>query len=606
MSDACALPAGRVSADGHPTFPVRALPFVWHYVLRRRWHFSALLILLIGGASCAVAVQYGMRLLVDAMASGESHRSTVWVPFTLFVGLIGLESVLWRSAGWLTCHNVVATGVDIRLDLFQHLSGHPMRFFADHLAGSLSGRIIATAGSVAGLILAMAWNILPPCIDFIGAVILFATVDWRIAGALIVFVVLLVSAIAFYGARGRPLHRAYAEAVNLVGGELVDTTANSWAVKAFSARGRERQRLAGQLAAEAGAHTRSWLHLEKTRGIHDVALWTAASSMLAWSIYLWTIETITPGEVVMLSALTFRILFGSRDLALALIGTAQQLAVVDEALSKIARPNAVADRRSARLFVPGGGAIELRNVTFAYAGGHKVFDRCSLRIPAGQKVGLVGPSGSGKSTLIGLVQRLEDVQGGEILIDGQTITAVTQDSLRAAIAVVPQEISLFHRTVLENIGYGRPEASDTEVFAAARSARCEDFIRVLPEGYATIVGERGIKLSGGQRQRLGIARALLKDAPILILDEATAALDPESEAAVQKALAALMPGRTVLAIAHRLSTLASLDRILVLVDGEIVEDGSPAELRRASGAFGAMWRMQAEGLSTTEATVDAA
>jgi ATP-binding cassette subfamily B protein len=547
-----------------------------------------------------------MRLLVDAMAAGGDDRAAVWTPLTLFVGLIALESVLWRSAGWLTCRTVVATGVDIRLDLFGHLSGQPMRYFAGHLAGALGNRITASASAVAGLLLAIVWNILPPCTDFLGALILFATVDWRMALALLVFVVGIVGALALYGARGRPLHQAYAEKTSRVGGEVVDAVTNIWVVKAFSARGRERQRLAEQFAVEAGAQARSWLHIEKTRVLHDAALWIAASAMLAWSVHLWVAQAISPGEVVMVSALTFRILFGSRDLALALIGTAQQFAVVGEALDAIGRPHAVADQPGAEPFVARGGAIEFRDVTFVHEGDWQVFNRFSLRVPAGQKVGLVGPSGAGKSTLVGLVQRLEDVQRGRLLVDGQPVDAVAQDSLRAAIAVVPQEISLFHRSILENIRYGRPDASDAEVFAAARAACCDDFIGALPEGYATVVGERGTKLSGGQRQRLGIARAILKDAPILILDEATSALDSQSESAVQKALAALMRGRTVLAIAHRLSTLASLDRIIVLVDGKIVEDGRPNELRGAGGVFDRLWRLQAGGHSSSwERSTDA-
>lgn len=593
------------AGEGRPPFPTRALPFVWHCVLRRRWQFAALLVLIVGGAACAVAVQYGMRLLVDAMSAGGDDRAAVWTPFALFVGLIALESVLWRSAGWLTCRTVIATGVDIRLDLFGHLSGHPMRYFAGHLAGALGNRVTAASTAVVGLLVAIAWNILPPCTDFLGALILFATVDWRMAAVLVLFVVGVVGALALYGARGRPLHQAYAEEANRSGGELVDTVTNIWAVKAFSARDRERRRLAERFAVEAGAQARSWLHIEKTRVLHDAALWVAATSMLAWAVHLWVSRAISPGEVVMVSALTFRILFGSRDLALALIGTAQQFAVVGEALRAIGRPHTVADRPGARPFVARGGAIEFRDVTFVHEGDRKVFDRFSLHIPAGQKVGLVGPSGAGKSTLVGLVQRLEDAQRGQVLIDGQPLTAVTQDSLRAAIAVVPQEISLLHRSILENIRYGRPEASDAEVVAAARAACCDDFIRALPEGYATVVGERGTRLSGGQRQRLGIARAILRDAPILILDEATSALDSHSEAAIQKALAALMRNRTVLAIAHRLSTLASLDRIIVLVDGEIVEDGRPDELRGAGGVFDRLWRLQVGGLPW-ERSADAA
>jgi ATP-binding cassette subfamily B protein len=252
----------------------------------------------------------------------------------------------------------------------------------------------------------------------------------------------------------------------------------------------------------------------------------------------------------------------------------------------------VVDGPGARQLVRRGGSITFENVDFSYPGGREVFRRLTLRIDRGQRVGLVGPSGAGKSTVISLVQRLFDIDGGRLLIDGQDVRTMTQDSLRAAIAVVPQEVSLFHRSVLENIRYAKPEASDEQVLAAAKAARCDGFIHALPQGYATIVGERGAKLSGGQRQRLGIARALLKDAPIIVLDEATSALDTEAEIEIQRALGALMQGRTVLAIAHRLSTVARFDRLVVLRDGRIVEQGTPAELRRRRGLFDRMCRLQ--------------
>jgi len=333
--------------------------------------------------------------------------------------------------------------------------------------------------------------------------------------------------------------------------------------------------------------------------VFDVGLWFMAGTMLVWAITLWRSGDITPGEVVMVSALTFRILHGSRDLALALIGTTQHLNQIAETLRVIGQPHAVVEPPSAPAFRRLGGSIALQDVSFAYQDGRRVFQRLSLQIPAGQKVGIVGPSGAGKSTLLHLVQRLEDAQGGRVLVDGQDVTRVGQDSLRAAIAVVPQEIALFHRSLMENIRYGRPDAGEGEVIAAARAARCHDFIRSLPKGYATLVGERGIKLSGGQRQRIGLARAILKDAPIILLDEATSALDTESELEIQHALAALMRGRTVLAVAHRLSTVADLDRVVVLDGGRIVEDGSPGELRRRGGAFDRLWRLQAEGLASS-------
>jgi ATP-binding cassette, subfamily B, bacterial len=584
-------------APSAPSFLRRPLSFLAHYVCRRPWHFAGLLALVVAAAACSVGVQVGMKLLVDAMAGPERNAGAVWTPLALFIGLIGIENALWRSGGWLGSRTIVGVGVDIRLDLFEHLSGHPVGYFADHFAGSLGNRITSTAGAVGALISTLAWNIVPPCTDFVGAVIVLTTIDWRMAAALTAFVGLAAGGIALFGERGRPLHRAYADQASYVGGELVDVVSNIWAVKAFSARARERARLADKFAVEAQAQRQSWVYLEKTRVLHDVCLWVMAGSMLAWAISLWNAGQVTPGDVVIVSALTFRILHGSRDLAFAFVGMTQHLGFVAETLRVIGQPHGVSDAPWASRLINLGGSIAFEDVSFAYADGRRVFEKFTLRIPAGQRIGVVGPSGAGKSTLVGLLQRLDDVQNGRVLIDGQCVTGVTQDSLRAAIAVVPQEISLFHRSVMENIRYGRPDASDEEVVAAARYAYCDEFIRALPAGYDTPVGERGIKLSGGQRQRIGIARAFLKNAPIIILDEATSALDTESEMEIQRALAGLMRGRTVLAVAHRLSTLSSFDRLIVLVDGHIVEDGSPSELRRRGGTFDALWRLQAEGFT---------
>jgi len=551
-------------------------------------------------AACAIAGQYGMKLLVDAMAGGGRSLDIVVGPLVVFLGLMALENVLWRTAGCLNATTCVRTGADVRLDLFDYLAGHSMRYFADNFAGSLGGRISATAGAFGSVANTFIWNVLPPCFDFAGALIIFLTVDWRMGAVLALFVAVVAGTLGFLGVRGRPLHRAYAEQSGMVAGELVDSVANMWTVKAFAARRREHARLAAKLNGEAGAQIRSWLYLEKTRVFHDVALWTMTGSMLTWAVHLWTQGRVSPGEVVLVTALTFRILNGSRDLALALIGTIQPLAVIGDMLRVIGRPHAVPDRPNARPFAPRGGSVELDNVTFAYPDGHAVFRDFSLRVPAGQKVGIVGPSGSGKSTLTALIQRLDDPQRGHVSIDGQDVAHVQQDSLRAAIAVVPQEISLFHRSLLENIRYGRPDATDEEVYAASRAAYCDAFIRALPKGYDSIVGERGAKLSGGQRQRIGLARAILKNAPIIILDEATSALDTESEMLIQRAVAELTRARTVLAVAHRLSTLAGFDRIVVLVDGRIVEDGSPAQLRRRGGVFEGLWRRQADSLSVED------
>jgi ATP-binding cassette subfamily B protein len=455
--------------------------FVLHYVAARPWQFAALLAAVAGAAGCAVAVQYVMKLLVDAMAGPREASAMVWSALVLFVTFIAGESVLWRITGWLACRTTLGIGVHMRLDLFSYLNGQPMRYFADNLAGSLGQRLTATAGNFGALTNTVVWRILPPCIEFFGALIVFMTVDWRMMLALAVFVTAVTGGLIWFGERGRPLHRTYAAHAGVVAGDLVDVITNMWAVKSFSARAREAQRLAQGFRQEALAQRRSWLYLEKARALHDVALWGMAGGMLSWAVYLWSVGQITPGDVVVVSTLTFRILNSSRDLALSLVETAQYVGYIEDTLRVIAQPQTVVDAPDAKPLALRGGTVEFRNVRFSYGGGRsETLHGLNVRIPAGQKVGIVGPSGAGKSTLIHLLQRLYDVESGEVLIDGQHLTEMKQDSLRAALAVVPQEITLFHRTLMENIRFARPDAADEEVYAAARRESCFISVRCCP------------------------------------------------------------------------------------------------------------------------------
>ncbi|MDR6821064.1 ATP-binding cassette subfamily B protein [Neorhizobium sp. 2083] len=575
--------------------------FIWHYVKSWAANFIALLLLVSSAAACSVGVQYVMKILVDAMA-GPRNGTDAWWALGFFIGLIAAESVLWRLSGWLGCRTTVGVGVSIRLDLFHYLSGQSIRYFADNLAGSLGHRITSVAGHFGGLTNTVAWRILPIYVDFIGALIVFWTVDWKMMVALAFAVILIMAGLIVFGERGRPLHRDFAAKANEVAGDLVDVISNMWSVKAFSARRREWLRLKTKFEAEARIQKKSWMYTEKARVIHDIALWIMAGAMLVWALMLWSRSEISPGEVVVVSALTFRILHGSRDMAMSLVDMVQQFGFIADTLAVIGQRQTVVDHPGAPVVTATKGALSLENVSFSYRSGTHALNDISLEIPAGQKVGIVGPSGAGKSTFVHLLQRLYDLEAGQILIDGHAIDEITQDSLRRSLAVVPQEISLFHRSVMDNIRFGRPEASDEDVYAAARAAHCDTFIRFLSDGYDTLVGERGVKLSGGQRQRIGIARAFLKEAPIIVLDEATSALDSESELAIQRSLVEIMRDKTVLAVAHRLSTVASFDRIIVIDNGRIIEDGSPRELRERGGAFERMWRLQSEGLALEDAS----
>ena len=339
--------------------------------------------------------------------------------------------------------------------------------------------------------------------------------------------------------------------------------------------------------------------LERLRQFHAVTVFFVTAGVLVWSVELWRRGQISTGDVVLTTTLGFTVLHASRDFAMALVDMVQQFAKLAEAVQVLGLPHEMQDAADALPLQVRGGAIAFRNVRFSYPSGQRVLTDFMLDVPAGQKVGLVGRSGAGKSTIIALLQRLYDPDAGDVLIDGQNIAHVTQESLRGSIAVVQQDISLFHRSLLENLRYGRPEASNEEVYRAVEAARCTEFISRLPEGFDTLVGARGMKLSGGQRQRLAIARAFLMDAPIVLLDEATSSLDTESEQSIQEALSRLLKGRTVIAIAHRLSTLDLFDRIVVLDRGRIVEDGAPRRLLQTKGGvysrmYGRQLRVETE------------
>ena len=396
---------------------------------------------------------------------------------------------------------------------------------------------------------------------------------------------LLVFVMCRLAAAGWPLHHEFADRAAAVDGEMVDVVGNMPLVWTYCGIGREHRRLDATIDRELAARRRSLFYLEKLRLFHAGVTVLLTIALLAWAILLWQDGAATAGDVVLVCTLGLSILHATRDLAVALVDVTQHVARLAEALATLLVPHRLRDHPEAKPLAQSGRAVSFENVAFSYPDGQHVFTDFSLRILPGQRVGLVGPSGCGKSTLFVLLQRFYDVQGGRILLGRQDIARVTQESLRAAIAVVPQDISLFHRSIIENVRYGRPEASDAEVREAIVAANCDSFIAALPDRGATIVGDRGVKLSPGQRQRIGIARAFLKDAPILLLDEATSALDGDAEEAVRQALDRLMGGRTVVAIAHRLSSLRSFDRIVVLQAGQIREDGSPLALMRSNGIY---------------------
>ena len=573
-----------VGLDDLCRFATRPLAFIARYLRRRLVAHVVIVTAVLAAVGCSVTTQYGVKTLVDALASPAHGGSAVWFAFILLVSLIAADNLLWRVASWIANDAFVKVTGDLRSDLFRHLTGHAPSYFQDRLPGMLTSRITATSNAIFTIENMFVWNVLPPCVATLGAIILLLSVSVPMAVTLGLIAGVLVVAMFRFAAAGRPLHHDFADKASTVDGEMVDVIGNLPMVRAFCGIRREHSRFDQAVDREMSSRRRSLFYLEKLRLSHALITITLTICLLAWAIVLWQRGAATAGEVVLVCTLGMSVLHATRDLAVALVDVTQHFARLSEALLTLLLPHELRDHPEAVPLQRRGARVMFQDVTFAYREGHPVFENFSLELEPDQRVGLVGPSGGGKSTLFTLLQRFYDVQEGSILIDGQDISMVTQDSLRAAISVVPQDTSLFHRSVMENIRYGRPDATDEEVLQAAVAARCE-FIEALPEGFATKVGDRGLRLSGGQRQRIAIARGFLKKAPILLLDEATSALDSESEEAIREALERLMRGRTVLAIAHRLSTLRSFDRIVVLQAGRIVQDGPPDALIRREGIY---------------------
>jgi ATP-binding cassette subfamily B protein len=569
-----------------------AIAFLVRYVWRRFFSHSIVLAAVFGAVGCAVASQWAVKTLVDVLGTRNPAPYTLWGAVALLLALVAGDNLLWRLAGWVSTYAFVAVGGDIRLDLFNHLSGQGTRYFVERFPGALAGRITAAANAAWTIENSFVWTTVPPGAAVLGSIFLLGTINWRLTAVLLAVVGALGASIGWLAANGRHLHQSFAGHAAHVSGDLTDVVSNIGLVRAFGAANRERERLGSAIRDEMQAQRASLRSLERLRLFHALTVFIVTAGVLIWSVELWRLKQISTGDVVLTTTLGFTVLHASRDFAMALVDMVQQFAKLAEAVQVLGLPHEMQDAPDAKPLVLSGGSIEFRQVNFSYPNGQEVLKGFDLQVPAGEKIGLVGRSGAGKSTIIALLQRLYDPAGGTVLIDGQDISKVTQVSLRSSIAVVQQDISLFHRSLLENLRYGRPEATDEEVYSAVEAARCTEFINRLPQGFETLVGERGMKLSGGQRQRLAIARAFLMNASIVLLDEATSALDTESEQSIQEALARLFKGRTVIAIAHRLSTLDSFDRIVVLERGRIIEDGPPRRLMQAHGPYSRMYGRQ--------------
>jgi len=486
---------------------------------------------------------------------------------------------------------------DLYARCFSKLTNQTLFFHSNKFGGSLVSQTNKLVGAVERFWDTIIWSILPLIISLVGSIIVLSTLLWQYALFLLIFSIVF-SLVVYYGSKPMAkLTKKEAKASNKLNGQLADVISNILAVKSSGAEATEQKFFTKTVSSWRNSSLDVMRGFLKISTVYSSISMTMKVSAAAFSVYAAQNNLISVAAVYLIITYTSSVtrelwnMNGIMRNYNRIIGNANDMVEI------LQTPTTLIDKSDSKLKVT-NGEISMDKITFTHdeGQGDTLFHDFSLEIKPGEKIGLVGASGSGKTTLTKLLLRFADIDSGKITIDGQDISEVTQASLRAKIAYVPQEPLLFHRSVRENIAYGRPDATDTEIEEAAKKAGAYDFIVGLKDGFDTMVGERGIKLSGGQRQRVAIARAILKDVPILVLDEATSALDSESEALIQKSLETLMKNRTSIVIAHRLSTIAKLDRIIVLKDGKIVEDGSHDELiNKKRGVYAKLWARQSGG-----------
>jgi ATP-binding cassette, subfamily B, multidrug efflux pump len=605
VPNATAAPPAAVERDGPPP---GLLPFYMHFVRQSPRLYVAMFAF---GATVALldtVIPLFIGMLVGLMTAPEP-RVAVLAQAPLLMAMAALVLVarpLAILADSMVRNNAVIPGVTtlIRWQSHWHVIRQSWNFFQNDFAGRIANRVMNTSNSLRESVVSSIRAVWYIVVYGVTALLLVSSADWRLAVPIICWIVAFVFFLRYFVPRMRDLSRLSSEARSQVMGRVVDSYTNFPTVKLF-ARAADEDSYVREAMVEhrerIAAHMRMTTRFMGTLTCMNSALVVGTAGL---GISLWLAGQVSAAAVATALPLAWQIANMAGWVSWEVSGIFENIGVVQEGMETIAVPHALTDRPNARELVIGGGTIRFEHVRFSYGalarGGRAVLDDLSLEIAAGERVGVVGRSGAGKSTLVSLLLRFHDVEGGRITIDGQDLRDVTQESLRAAIGVVTQDTSMLHRSIAANIRYGRPQATDAEVEAAARQAHAHEFIVGLRDwkdrgGYEAHAGERGVKLSGGQRQRVALARVILKNAPILVLDEATSALDSEIEAAIQEQLETLMQGKTVIAIAHRLSTIARMDRLVVMDAGRIVEQGTHEELLRAGGHYALLWKRQSGG-----------
>ena len=537
--------------------------------------------------------------LLSIIQHNQLHDAkNLWILIALYgVSELWSSVIGWRLVLYLAWTFETAMQRDLYARCFSKLTNQTLFFHSNKFGGSLVSQTNKLVGAVESFWDTIIWSILPLVVSLVGSIIVLSTLLWQYALFLLIFSIVF-SIVVYYGSKPMAkLTKKEAKASNKLNGQLADVISNVLAVKSSGAETTEQKFFAKTVS--------SWRNssLDVMRGFLKVSTVYSSINMvikigaIAFAVYAAQNNLVSVASVYLIITYTGSVAHELWNMNGIMRNYNRIIGNANDMVEILQTPTTLIDKSDLKLKVT-NGEISMDKITFTHdeGQGDTLFHDFSLEIKPGEKIGLVGASGSGKTTLTKLLLRFADIDSGKITIDGQDISEVTQASLRAKIAYVPQEPLLFHRSVRENIAYGRPDATDAEIEEAAKKAGAYDFIVGLKDGFDTMVGERGIKLSGGQRQRVAIARAILKDAPILVLDEATSALDSESEALIQKSLETLMENRTSIVIAHRLSTIAKLDRIIVLKDGKIVEDGSHDELiNKKRGVYAKLWARQSGG-----------
>ena len=586
------------------TPPASLLAFYWHFARQAKGLFVALFVtgFIVALLDVLIPVFIGRVVTLVTTSTPDRLIADSWPLLVAMAVVVLVLRPLGITAQNLVTNQAISANVAnlIRWQNHWHVARQTWAFFQNDFAGRIANKVMQTGPAVRESLVALITGVWYILVYGTSAVVLLASADaWLALPVLIWFAGYLVLLRVFVP-RMRDRSKEVSEARSILTGRIVDTYTNILTVKLF-ARARHEDAYVRDAVDE---HTGLFYASLRLNTLFSFCLSTLNAAMVtgvgALAIFLWTRGEVSVGTVAMALPLSWQIISIAGWVAMRVTEIFENIGVVQEGMTAIARPIALTDRPDARTLQVTKGEIRFDDVHFGYGRETGVLEGLNLTVRGGEKVGLVGRSGAGKSTLVNLMLRFFDIEGGRILIDGQDIVAVTQESLRSQISVVTQDTSLLHRSIRDNVRYGRPNATDPQIVEAAKLAHAHEFILDLEDwrgrrGYDAHVGERGVKLSGGQRQRVAIARVILKDAPILVLDEATSALDSEVEQAIQTSLGTLMQGKTVIAIAHRLSTIAQMDRLIVLDHGRIVEQGSHAELLRLGGHYAALWRRQSGG-----------